>query len=279
MVSEKKKQEVITIKQMIEKYPVIGIIDLFKMPSRQLQSIRKNLEGSALIIMHKKRVIALAVKEIKDKENIEKLNELQPREPALIFSGINPFKLFKTFKKKKSKGYAKSNDIAPEDIIIPAGPTSLLAGPAIGELQRVKIPALVKEGKIHVREDFVIAKKGESMTDQVANVLKKLDIQPMDIGIDILGLWENGIVYGKDVLDVDESQYIQDIKNAYNYALNLCVNTSYPTKESIRILLQKAYMNSKNLGVNAKILDKGIVEGLVERANISAQILKGMLKV
>jgi len=279
MVSEKKKQEVVTIKEMIEKYPVVGVIDLFKMPSRQLQSIRRNLKGNALMSMHKKRVISLAIKEIKDKENIEKLNDFQPREPALIFSEMNPFKLFKTFKKNKSKGYAKPNDIAPEDIIIPAGPTSLLAGPAIGELQRVKIPALVKEGKIHVRVDFVVAKKGEVISDQLSNVLKKLDVQPVEIGINILGLWENGIVYGKDVLDVDESQYIQDIKNAHTYALNLCVNTSYPNKESIKILLQKAYITGKNLGINAKILDKGIVEGLVERANINAQTLKGMLKV
>lgn len=279
MVSEKKKQEVVMIKEMIEKYPVVGVIDLFKMPSKQLQSIRKSLEGNALIRMCKKRVISIAIKENKEKENIEKLNEFEPKEPALIFSNITPFKLFKTFKKSKSKGYAKPNDIAPEDIIIPAGPTTLLAGPAIGELQRVKIPALVKEGKIHVREDYVVAKKGQVISDQIANVLKKLDIQPMDIGIDILGLWENGIVYGKDVLDIDENQYIQNIKNAYTYALNLCVNTSYPTKESIKILLQKAFMNGKNLGINAKILDSGIVEDLVERANISAQSLKGMLKV
>jgi large subunit ribosomal protein L10 len=279
MVSKKKKQDVVMIKEMIEKYPVVGIIDLFKMPSKQLQSIRKNLEENALIRMCKKRVITLAIKEIKGKENIEKLNEFEPKEPALVFSSMNSFKLFKTFKKSKSKGYAKPNDIAPEDIIIPAGPTNLLAGPAIGELQRVKIPALVKEGKIHVREDSIVAKKGEIISNQLANVLKKLDIQPVEIGINILGLWENRIVYGKDVLDVDENQYIQNIKNAYTYALNLCVNTSYPTKESIKILLQKAYMNGKNLGINAKILDSGIVEDLVERANISAQSLKGMLKV
>ncbi|MDI6825896.1 MAG: 50S ribosomal protein L10 [Candidatus Aenigmarchaeota archaeon] len=279
MVSEKKKLDVIAIKQLIEKYPVVGVIDLFKMPSRQLQSIRKNLKEVALIRMCKKRMISLALKEVKGRKNIEKLGELKPKEPALIFSEMDPFKLFKTFKKNKSKGYAKPRDIAPEDITIPAGPTNLLAGPAIGELQRLKIPAMVKEGRIHVREDFLVAKKGEMISDQLANVLKKLDIQPMEIGIDILGLWEGEIVYSKDVLDVDESEYIKDIKNAYINALNLCVNTCYPNKESIKILLQKAYQNGKNLGINAKILDKGIVEGLIERASVQAQNLRRMLKI
>jgi large subunit ribosomal protein L10 len=279
MVSEKKKQSVVEIKQLAEKYPVVGILDLFKMPSRQLQYIRRDIRGNILVKMCKKRVILLALKDIKGKEGIEKLNEFTPREPALIFSEMNPFKLFKTLKKSKSRGYAKQNDVAPDTIVITAGPTALPAGPAIGELQRLKIPAMIKEGKIHVREDFVVAKKGDVISDQTANVLKKLDIQPMEIGIDVLGLWENGIVYKKDVLDVDESAYIQNIKNAYNYALNLSVNTCYPNKESIKILIQKAFQHGKNLGINANILDKGIVEGLIEKANLQAKNLKGVLKI
>jgi large subunit ribosomal protein L10 len=279
MVSEKKKQSVVEIKQLVEKYPVIGILDLFKMPSRQLQSIRKGIRGEVLMKMCKKRVISLALKDIKGKGDIEKLNEFTPREPALIFSEMSPFKVFKTLKKSKSRGYAKTNDIASDEIVITAGPTALPAGPAIGELQRLKIPAIIKEGKIHVREDFVVAKKGEVINYQLANVLKKLDIQPVEIGIDVLGLWENGIVYKKDVLDVDEIVYIEKIKNAHNYALNLCVNTCYLNKESIRIIIQKAYQHGRNLGINANILDKGIIEGLVEKANLQAQNLKGVLKI
>jgi len=279
MVSEKKKQKVVEIKQLAEKYPVVGILDLFKMPSRQLQSIRRNIRDAILVKMVKKRVIALALKDVKGKENIDKLNEFIPREPALIFSDMNPFKLFKTLKKNKSRGYAKQNDVAAYEIAISAGPTSLPAGPAIGELQRLKIPAMIKEGKIHVRENFVVAKKGEVINNDLANVLKKLDIQPVEIGIDVLGLWENGIVYKKDVLDVDESAYIQNIRDAYTHALNLSVNISYPNKESIKILIQKAYQYCKNLGINANILDKGIVEGLIEKANIQAQNLKGVLKI
>lgn len=279
MVSERKKQSVVELRQLIEKYPVVGILDLFKMPSRQLQFIRKDIRGNVLVKMCKKRVITLALKDIKGKTGIEKLDEFIPREPALIFSEMSPFKLFKTLKKSKSRGYAKLNDVTPEDITITAGPTALAAGPAIGELQRLKIPAMIKDGKIHVREDFVVARKGELISDQLSNVLKKLDIQTIEIGIEVLGLWENGIVYKKDILDVDESAYVQDIRDAYTHALNLCVNTCYSNKESIKILIQKAFQHGKNLGISAKILDKGIVEGLIERANLQAQNLKGVLKV
>jgi len=279
MVSEKKKREVVEIRELIKKYPVVGVLDLFKMPSRQLQFIRKVLRDSVLIKMCKKSVMNRALKDVKEKKNIEKLDDFKPKEPALIFTETNPFKLFKMLKKSKSPGYAKADDIAPNDIIIHSGSTNLMAGPVIGELQRVKIPAMVKEGKIHIREDVVVVKKGEFISLQLANVLKKLEIQPMEIGVNVLGVWDDGVLYGKDILDVDEEECIQRIKNAYTHALNLCINTYYPNKKSIKILIRKAYQNGKNLGINTEILDSGIIEDLSKKANVQARVLKDKLKI
>jgi large subunit ribosomal protein L10 len=279
MVSEKKKQELAEIKELIEKYPVVGLLDMFKMPSRQLQYVRKSIRKDALIKMCKKNVLLLALKNITGKENIQKLSEIDAKEPTLIFSNIEPFKLFRVLSKNKSTRYAKPGDVVMNDIIVSAGPTSMLAGPAIGEFQRVKIPAVVKEGKIHVREDTIVAKKNDVISDQIANILKKLDIQPVEVGINVLALWENGVIYGKEILDVNQETYIQNIREAYNHALNLSVNIEYPTKESIKILLVKAYHHAKNLGINAKILDKGVIEDLINKASAEAQFLKTKLNI
>jgi large subunit ribosomal protein L10 len=279
MVSEKKKQELTQLKETLEKYPVIGIIDLFKMPSKQLQDIRKNLRKEVLIKMSKKGLINLALKDVKNKKNIEKLNELKINEPGIILTQTEPFKLFRILKQNKSLTYAKENDIAPHDLIIRAGATNLLAGPAIGELQRLKIPAMIKEGKIHVREDTTVVKKGETISLQLAGLLKKLDIQPIQVGINLLVVWEDGIVYGKEVLDVDEKSYAKKISDAYISALNLAVNVGYPTKDSIKLLIQKAFLEAKNLGVNAGIFDKDIINDLVMKANIKAHALKNRLKI
>jgi len=279
MVSEKKKHEVIEIKELIEKYPVVGLIDLFKMPSRQLQSIRKSMRKDALIKMCKKSVLLLALKNVTGKKNIQKLTELEVKEPTLILSNIDAFKLFKNLKKSKSPGYAKANDIATDEIIVSAGPTSIMAGPAIGEFQRAKIPAMVKEGKIHVRQDTVVAKKNDVISAQLANILKKLDIQPMEIGINVLAVWEEGIIYSKEILDVDEEAFMRELSKAHAYALNLSVNIHYPNKESIKFLILKGYQHGKNLGINAEILDKGVVKDLMNKANVEAQVLKTKLNI
>jgi len=279
MVSERKKQEVTEIKELIEKYPVVGLIDLFKMPSRQLQAIRKSMRKDTIIKMCEKSVLSLAFKNVTGKENIQKLSELDVKEPTLILSSIDAFKLFKNLKKSKSPGYAKPNDIATDDIVVSAGPTSLMAGPAIGEFQRAKIPAMVKEGKIHVREDTVVAKKNDVISAQLANILKKLDIQPMEIGINVLAVWEKGTIYGKEILDLDEEAFMQELSKAQTYALNLSVNIRYPNKESIKILILKGYQNGRNLGINAEILDKDVVTDLMNKANVEAKLLKTKLKI
>jgi len=277
MTSEKKLKQVEEIKQLAEKYPVIGIIDLFKMPSKQLQSIKKELRGKAIVNMYKKRLIQRAFENVK-KKDLEKLLELDPKEPCLIFSKENPFKLYSFLKKNKSPTYAKKGDIAEHDIVISEGPTPLMAGPAIGELQRLKIPAMVQDGKIHVRKDTVAVKKDETINDQIAGLLKKLDIQPVEVGINLLGVWEKETIFKKDVLDVDEQEFMDKLMTASSSALNLAVSISYTTKDSIIILLQKAFKNAKSLGLEAGILDKGIVEDLISKANVQAKALKSKVK-
>ncbi len=257
----------------MKEYPIIGLVDLYKMPSKQLQAIRKDMRNDAKIVMAKKRLIKIAMKEI-NRSGLEKLYEIDMKKPALIFTAINPFKLFKILESNQSPTYAKEGDITPIDIVIPEGPTKLPAGPAIGELQRAKIPAMVKEGKIHVSKETIVLKKDGKITTDVANLLKKLDIQPMKIGINLLGVWEDGFVFNKGILSVSTEEYVQKLQLAHSYALNLAVNTKYTTKESIKILLQKAYWNAKNLGLNRNILDKGIIEDILRKAKMQADMIK-----
>ncbi|MEM0473590.1 MAG: 50S ribosomal protein L10, partial [Candidatus Aenigmatarchaeota archaeon] len=264
MVKHEKIQAMKEIIESCKKYPVIGIIDMYKIPSKQLQSIRKDLRSQLVIKMYKKKIIQKAFSETK-LENLMKLYDYDPKKPGLVFSNVNPFKLYKLFDKSKTPTFAKEGDIAPYDIIIKEGPTKLPAGPAIGELQRAKIPAMVKEGKIHVSKDTVVVKKGAVITAEMASLLKKLEIQPMEMGVNVLAAWENGILFDSSVLAVNEKDYIEKLQLAYQNALNLSVGIAYPTKDSVKLLIQKAFINAKTLGVEAEILDSGVIKDLLEK--------------
>ncbi len=120
MVSERKKEEVRRLEEELKKYPVIGLLDMFKLPAKQLQEIREKLRGKAKIKMMKKSVIKIAMENV-DRKGIKELEKTIQNQPALLFSETDPFELARTIESSKSSAAAKEGDIAPKDIVVKAG--------------------------------------------------------------------------------------------------------------------------------------------------------------
>jgi len=236
MVSEKKLQTVKEVKKLVKEYPVIGLVNLHKLKSKQLYEIRENLRDKAIIKVVKKNLIKLIFKET----NI-KMEEYIEGEPALIFSKEDAFKLARSIEKNKSLGPAKPGDVAEKDIVIPPGPTPLSPGPAIGELQKVGLVVGVEGGKIAVKKEKIIVKAGETITPEVASVLGKLNIYPIEVKLNLVAAYENGMVYTKDVLFVPLETYIENIKTAYKNALYLSMKIGLYNKENIKWCIIKAF--------------------------------------
>jgi len=235
-VNEGKRREVELLKDIIGKSKTIGILDLTNLPSPQLQDARKKLDVN--IRVTKKRLLRIALKEID--YGVEKLDEeLNDVTPALILTDMSSFKLAKELRKGKSFVAAKAGQIAPNDLIVKAGPTSLPPGPIIGELGSVGIKASVEQGKVTIREDSIVVKSGNVISSKAADILVKLGIKPMEIGLNLIATYEDGFVFKKDVLAVDEKYYIDTLKLAVSEALNLSVSIGYITKENIELLLKK----------------------------------------
>ncbi len=277
MVSEKKKQKLKEVKEDLRKYPVIGIIDMFKLPGRQLHEIRNKLRSEAVIKMVKKRIIKLALKDCGLKD-IEEMDKYIQGEPALLLSKTDPFRLAKTINQSKSKAFAKAGDIAPMDIIVRAGPTPLPPGPVIGELQRAKIPAAVEGEKITVREDTVVAEEGDTIDKTLADVLVKLGVEPMEIGLNLLAAWENGHVYTKDILFIPTEKYLEDLQLASSQAFSLAYNVNYYTKDNVSLFLSRAHQEALAIALQADILTKETAKPLIAKAKTQAETLKGMIK-
>ncbi len=246
MVKEWKIKAVEELKKMISSYPVIGVVNLHKIPASALQKIKRELGESTVLKVSKRSIIERALRE----SGLEELANHAQGQIALIFSRMNPFKLLFFLQKKTSSAPAKPGDVAEEDIIVPAGPTELAPGPAISTLTKVKIPAKIEGGKIVIQKDAVVCKKGEEVTQDIAAALNLLKIEPMKIGLKLLAIYENGKVYAGSVLGVSEEGIIEDLEKACSRALSLSLGLCFPTKENVEMLLQKAYLNAKALKEN-----------------------------
>ena len=277
MVSNKKEETLKSLMKQLDQYPVIGILDMHKLPGKQLHQIKEQLKGKAVIRMVKKRVIKLAMEQSK-KQNLVKLTEEIKNQPALLFSEGNPFELAQTIAKSKTKAPAKAGDIAPENIVIPAGPTNLPPGPAIGELQRLKIPAGVEGDKIAVKKDTTIAKKGDTISPELADLLPKLGIEPMEISLNLLAIWDEGTVFGKDILFIPQEHYIEQLQAAYARSFSLAIGIGYVTKETVPLLVTKAHREAVALALAAGIITDETLGPILAKAKAQADALKGMVK-
>ncbi len=265
-VAEWKKEEVNDLKELINNYDVIGIANLSDIPARQLQEMRKTLKGDATIRMSKKTLINLALEYSNKDKSILALSEHMEGQPALIFTEMNPFKLYKILEGSKTQAPAKAGAIAPEDIIVPKGDTGFAPGPILGELQQVGIPAKIEKGSIVVQNDEVVVKAGEQVSDKLAGILTRLDIKPMEVGIDLTAAFEDETIYTSDVLTIDEEQTIADVQKAFTQAVNLSINAVVYNKVSAPAIIQKATTDSLNLAVNAAVVNSKTADILLSRA-------------
>lgn len=242
-ISKQEKKNVVTkVSKSLSNNPVVAVASLQSLPARQFNSIKKKLRGKAEIFVARATLLTRALENGKPqaKEIIEKVTGSY----ALISSNQDPFQLYRTLKKSRSKTKAKLGQIAPVDLVAPAGETSLTPGPVLTELKQAGISAKIVGTKIVIDRDAVLAKKGEAITDSTAKMLAKLGIEPMEVGLEVLYAWENGTVYPSSILNVDEEKFFSNLQTAYRNAMNLAVFAEIPNDKSMPLIISKAARNA-----------------------------------
>jgi large subunit ribosomal protein L10 len=271
-----KRDEVKDIKENAKKFSLIGLVDMYGIPAQQVQQIRRNLRGKAVIKVTRNTLIEHALEEIGG--DVKGLSKFISGHSAMIFTNENPFKLYKALEKTKTKMAAKPGDTAPEDIVVEKGPTSFKPGPIVGELQQAGIPAAIEAGKVKIRETKTVVKKGGIISAKLADVLAKMDVKPMDVGLALQVAFHAGSIYEPNVLAVDETVILGQIQLAGSQAFNLSVNAAIPTKETIAPIITKAVRDARGLAVEAAIYEKDVVDAIIGKACRESQVISGLVK-
>lgn len=275
-VAEWKKDEVNELKGLIAESEVVGIVNLLNIPARQLQEMRRSLKGKATLRLAKINLMNLALEDCNaEKTDIAGLSDFMEGQPALICTDMNPFKLYKILEDSKTAAPAKAGSVASDDIVVPAGDTGFPPGPFLGELQQIGVNAKIDKGKIVVQKDTVVVEAGEEVPKAVAAALTRMDIKPMEVGMDLKAVYEDGAIFKADVLAIDEEQTIADVQNAFTKAFNLSVFTAFPTDKTISAIIGSAHTKAFNVGIEAAIMNSKTSEMLIGLANAKMLALAG----
>jgi large subunit ribosomal protein L10 len=272
-----KADEVKEIKDVISQYNTIAIASLEKVRAVQLQKLRKKLESSAYMRVIKNSLITRAVSEITDKTGIEKLQKHLTGPNLYLFTNLNPFKLVLLLEKSKVKTTAKAGDLAAFDVVVPAGTTGLAPGPIISQFTAVGIRTRIESGSVYVNKDTVVVKEGEPINAQLASLLSKLGIKPVEAGLSLRLVFDDGIILNEEDLTIDVDAFKKDVEAAHQFAFNLSLKAAIVLPENITYLIKLAHRNAYSLALNAGVINKETVKDLIRKANMEMQSLREKL--
>jgi large subunit ribosomal protein L10 len=270
-VPEWKREEVDDIVDLLESYDSVGVVDIAGIPSRQLQAMRRDLYGSAELRVSRNTLVVRALEEVDD--GLEELAEFVSGQVGLVATNDNPFGLYKQLEASKTPAPINAGEVAPNDVVIPEGDTGIDPGPFVGELQQVGANARIQDGSIRVLEDSTVLEAGEEVDQQLANVLSELGIEPKEVGLDLRGVYADGVMFGPEELELDIEEYREDFASAAAAGRNLSINAVYPTARTAGALLGKASDEAKSLGLFAAIESPDLIDDLLGRADAQLRAL------
>ena len=274
LTKDQKRKFVDDNAKLIDSYSLVGIVPLSGIPDRLLQASRNNMRNEIKFITGKKSLIKMALE--KSKKGKELAEDLEGTS-AVILSNSNPFELYKKFKEGTIKLAAKPSQIAPQEIIVPAGETTLQPGQAVTELKAAGIDVKIDKGKVVIAKDKVLVPKGSTISLQVAKALHTLDIMPFTASIEPLVMLSGNVRFTKEVFSITSASVASDIASAFAQALSISITAKIVNSYTVERFVAEAYNNAVALGLGASIYEPGIIEKMVSNAALSANLLNSKI--
>ena len=266
------------LKDIVGKEGIVGVVDISGVPAKNMLDMRSSLRGMLTMTMAKKSLIRLAWKEAGlSEENLEKLLEGAIQPCVVHTDSLNCYELFDELEKTRQGRAAKEGEIAPEDIIVEKGPTEFGPGPIVGEFNAVGIPAKIDKGAVAIQKTVTVVNKGDPIEGELGLMLSKLGINPIEIGLILMGVIDDGQVLSSSELDLDTDGFRNDIIKATSGAFNLACNIQWFSDVTMPALLSKASSEALSVALEAGIVNEKTASVIISRANAHAMAIASQL--
>jgi len=239
--------------------------------------LRKKFQGEVEILSIKDKVAKKALATL-DVPGIEKMIEKLTGQCLFMFTNMSPFKLNVLLGKNKIFLSARGGDISSIDIVIPPKNTGVAPGPILTEFKEVGIKTKIDQGTVWIAQEARPAKKGDVISASLATLLGKLDIKPVEAGIELHAALEEGLQYETEDLAIDVDAFRDEIAKSHQEAIALSIEVGYITPDNIKQILAKAAQSAMSVSVEAGYLTDDNKEQVLQKADAQAKGLASKAK-
>ena len=279
-VRPEKTERVEELSKTILAQPMTALVGLRGVPANALQRMRRDLRGRGhpITVAPNSAIRHALERAAKKRPSLKPLLDHVQDQTAILAAEGNPFSLYRELVQTRSPTPARGGELAPQDILVPAGTTSFKPGPIVGELQHAGFPAAIEKGKVVLKKDTIIVKAGQPISREVAGMLTRLDILPLEVGLDLRAVLDGETFYPPSVLAVDLDARRAELLRAHRRALGLAVELAYPTKATIPLLITRAHRRALALAIESGYPTKATLPALVAKALRAAHAVEHLEK-
>ncbi|HYA57953.1 MAG TPA: 50S ribosomal protein L10 [Thermoplasmata archaeon] len=248
--------------------PLTAVVGIRGVPAAALQTMRRELRSRhhPIVVAPNSALRHALEKAAAERPALKPLLDHVEDQTALLAAEGNPFSLYQEMLRTRSPTPARGGEVAPRDIFVPAGTTNFKPGPIVGELQHAGLPAAIEKGKVILKKDTTLVHAGQTISREVAGMLTRLEIYPLEVGLTLRAVVEGGTFYAPEVLSVDLDARRAELAVGARRALGLAVELGYPTPATIPLLIARAHRRALGVALAAGYPTKETIEPLFAKA-------------
>jgi mRNA turnover protein 4 len=188
------------VQQNVDQWKHIWIFSVGHMRNTALKDVRERWKGSGRIIYGRTTVMAKALGTTVEEERKPGLRHVAERlkgPVGLFFTDTPPDEVIEWFASFYKPDFARSGNIAPKDVTLPAGPIvqyndpdSTFPSSMDPQFRKLGLTTKLQRGIPSLEVPHVVCRKGDKLTPEQTQILKLVGEQLAVFRIKLVGRWE-----------------------------------------------------------------------------------------
>lgn len=218
------------------------LVNVQRVKSTQLKDAKSCLDPRVKLLFAKNKIIKKALNDLDSKKYEKLIEQLHGNVAVAFYDNVDPRSVMEVSKNHMRQANAIAGDIAPSDVIIPAGPTGL--GPEkINIFQAARMNTKINKGKIDLVSDHKLLSGGDVVTLSDANLLQMLKIKPFEFGLSLITLFEGKEIYSKELLMISNADIEKSLQDCCTSLAAISLGAGISTPASVPYEIKNAFAN------------------------------------
>lgn len=275
--------------ECLTKYSRVLFVGMDNVRSQQVHDVRRALRGKAEFVMGKKTLQAKIVHKrahgkhasAEAKHFAEECEEhnLLSGNTGLIFTNSDVQEITAVLDAHRVKAPARVGAIAPCDVIVPAGNTGM-EPTQTSFFQALNIATKIAKGMVEIVTEKKVLSTGDKVDNSTATLLQKLSISPFYYQVEVLSVWDRGVLFTREDLKVTDDMVEQMMVEGLSNVSAMSLGAGIPTPATIGHMVVDAFKNLLAISVatsyefeehNGKELREAAINGTLAGAGGAAE--------